>query len=236
MGARCPVTRLLRPSGGSHSPALCRALHAAQISSVFVGSRTQPSSPESCSEGPRLGLFTANQETGCQRRRCRFDPWVREIPWRRAFQPPPVFLPGESRAQRSLGGYSPWGRKESDTTECAWAQTRRASPGRSLPSVNGPNAGGFCSVEASAPGLPVEVLYLGGSGGCPSLGLGQAWELGGGWEEEADGWAWNPSSPPPQPPAARSPSGQQLPRCPRTRAPVSVAFLGKQQAFLSLSP
>lgn len=82
----------------------------------------------------------------------------------------------------------------------------------------------------------MEVLYLGGSGGCPSLGLGQAWELGGGWEEEADGWAWNPSSPPPQPPAARSPSGQQLPRCPRTRAPVSVAFLGKQQAFLSLSP
>ncbi|XDB63689.1 hypothetical protein ABFV05_017305 [Capra hircus] len=50
-----------------------RALHAAQISSVFVGSRTQPSSPESCSEGPRLGLFTANQETGCQRRRCRAE-------------------------------------------------------------------------------------------------------------------------------------------------------------------
>lgn len=38
--------------------------------------------------------------------------------------------------------------------------------------------------------------------GCPSLGLGQAWELGGGWEEEAHGWAWNPSSPWPQPPAA----------------------------------
>ena len=35
----------------------------------------------------------------------------------------------------------------------------------------------------------MEVLYLGGSGGCPSLGLGQAWELAGGWEEEADGWA-----------------------------------------------
>jgi len=36
---------------------------------------------------------------------------------RRKWQSPPVFLPGESHGQRSLGGYSPWGRKESDTTE-----------------------------------------------------------------------------------------------------------------------
>ena len=108
-------------------------------------------------------------------------------------------------------------------------------PGRSLPSVNGPNPGGFCSVGPSASGLPLEVLYLGGSWGCPSLSLGQAQELDGGWEEEADGWAWNPSSPPALAPG-RSPSGQQLPRCPRTRAPVSAPFLGKQQAFLSLSP
>ena len=50
-------------------------------------------------------------------RRYRFDPWVRKIPWRRAWQPTPVFLPGESHGQRSLVGYSPWGRKESDTTE-----------------------------------------------------------------------------------------------------------------------
>ena len=42
-----------------------------------------------------------------------------KIPWRRAWQPTPAFLPGESRGQRSLGGYSPWGRKESDTTEHA---------------------------------------------------------------------------------------------------------------------
>ena len=37
--------------------------------------------------------------------------------WRRKWQPTPVFLPGESHGQRSLVGYSPWGRKESDTTE-----------------------------------------------------------------------------------------------------------------------
>ena len=37
--------------------------------------------------------------------------------WRRKWQPTPVFLPGESQGWRSLVGYSPWGRKEWDTTE-----------------------------------------------------------------------------------------------------------------------
>ena len=46
-----------------------------------------------------------------------FDPWVGKIPWRRAWKPTPVFLPGESPGQKSLEGYSPWGCKESDTTE-----------------------------------------------------------------------------------------------------------------------
>ena len=40
-----------------------------------------------------------------------------DFPWRRAWQPTPVFLPGESHGRRRLVGYSPWGRKESDTTE-----------------------------------------------------------------------------------------------------------------------
>ena len=46
-----------------------------------------------------------------------FDPWVGKIPWRRAWLPTPVFLPRESHGQRSLVGYSPWGRTELDTTE-----------------------------------------------------------------------------------------------------------------------
>ena len=55
-----------------------------------------------------------------------FDPWVGKIPWRRKWQINPVFLPGKSRGQRSLAGYSPWGHKESDMTEvtsvhiCRW--------------------------------------------------------------------------------------------------------------------
>ena len=40
-----------------------------------------------------------------------------EDPWRRAWQPTPVLLAGESHLQRSLAGYGPWGRKESDMTE-----------------------------------------------------------------------------------------------------------------------
>ena len=54
----------------------------------------------------------------CRRRkRQRFNPCIGKIPWRRAWQPTPVFLPGESHGQRNLAGYNPWGRKESDTTE-----------------------------------------------------------------------------------------------------------------------
>ena len=53
----------------------------------------------------------------CRRhKRHRFSPWVGKTPWRRAWQPTWVFLPGESHGQRSLEGYSPWDHKESDIT------------------------------------------------------------------------------------------------------------------------
>ena len=39
--------------------------------------------------------------------RCGFDPWVRKIPWRRAWQPTSIFLPGEFHEQRHLGGHTP---------------------------------------------------------------------------------------------------------------------------------
>ena len=61
------------------------------------------------------GLVLSHTHLQCGR--CRFDPWVGKIPWRRTWQPTPVFLPGESHGQRSLVGYGPWDRKESDMTE-----------------------------------------------------------------------------------------------------------------------
>jgi len=59
----------------------------------------------------------------CQCRRHKrhgFDPWVGKISWRRARQPTPVFLPGESHGQRSLVGHSPQGSKELDMTEVTY--------------------------------------------------------------------------------------------------------------------
>ena len=47
----------------------------------------------------------------------RFDCWLGKIFWNRKWQPTPVILPVKSHGQRSLVGYGPWGRKESDTTE-----------------------------------------------------------------------------------------------------------------------
>ena len=63
-------------------------------------------------------------------RRCkrhRFDPWVGEMPWRRKWQPTPVFLPEKSHRQRSLVGYNPKGCKELDTTKHSTSATLFAS-------------------------------------------------------------------------------------------------------------
>ena len=55
----------------------------------------------------------------CRRhKRSWFNSWVRKIPWRRKGPPTPVFLLGESHGQRSPAGYSLWGHKGSDVTEC----------------------------------------------------------------------------------------------------------------------
>ena len=54
---------------------------------------------------------SSGKQPTCQGGRCkrhRFDPWVGKIPWRRDWQPTPVFVPEEFCGQRSLVGYSPW--------------------------------------------------------------------------------------------------------------------------------
>ena len=65
---------------------------------------------------------TNGEEPVCQCRRwkrLRFDPWVGKIPWRRAWQPTRVFLPGKSHRLRSLVGWSPQCHKESDRIEAS---------------------------------------------------------------------------------------------------------------------
>ena len=81
---------------------------------------------------PRVRGFTGStsgKEPACQYRRHKrhgFDPWVEKIPWRRARQPTPVFLPGKPNGQRSLVGYNLWGCKELDTTEATYAHKSQA--------------------------------------------------------------------------------------------------------------
>ena len=61
--------------------------------------------------------WVSGKESTCQCGRCRrrgFSPWVREIPWRRGWQPTPVFLPGGSHGQRNLAGCSPGSHRELD--------------------------------------------------------------------------------------------------------------------------
>ena len=73
--------------------------------------------PAAGAGGNHIGSYSTSpkikrigKETACQCRRHKrlgFDPWVGKIPWRRKWQPTPVFLHGESHGQRSLAGYSP---------------------------------------------------------------------------------------------------------------------------------
>ena len=58
---------------------------------------------------------SSGKEPTCQSRRHKthgFDPWVGKVPWRRKWQPTPLFLPGESHGQRNLVDCSPWDHKE----------------------------------------------------------------------------------------------------------------------------
>ena len=88
----------------------------------------------------------SGKESACQCRRLGSNPWVGKMPWRRAWQPTLVFVPGKPRGQWALAGYSPRGRKESDTTEQLSTQRAKRHRGR-LPGVPdhgtalGPRAG-----------------------------------------------------------------------------------------------
>ena len=64
-----------------------------------------------------------NLPANARDRRCGFYPWVRKIPWRRAWQPTPVSLPRKSHGQGSLVGNSPWGCKDYGMTKYANTHT-----------------------------------------------------------------------------------------------------------------
>ena len=59
----------------------------------------------------QLPWWLSSKESTCQCRRHGFNSWARKIPWRKKWQPTPVFLPGKSHGHRSLAGCSPGGCK-----------------------------------------------------------------------------------------------------------------------------
>ena len=80
-----------------------------------------------------------------------------EDPWRRNWQPTPVFLPGESHGQRSLVGYSPWGHKKLDTTE-------QLTLGTHLMEVQQPVFANICKSKMHGAYSPPDVASLGKQG------------------------------------------------------------------------
>ena len=100
----------------------------------------------------------SGKEPACQCRkhtRLESNPWVRKIPWRRAWKLT-IFLPGESHGQRGLVGYSPQGHKESDTTE-RLLEASLKYPSPSCTGCQPHHAGSFCgSMRSLAPGRGAE--------------------------------------------------------------------------------
>ena len=92
-----------------------------------------------------LGLhrWCSGKEPACLDRKLKrlsFYPWLGKIPWRREWQPAPVFLPGESHGQRNLAGYSPGGhrvRRDSTGTDAWIPEFRRVAFTISNPHTQG---------------------------------------------------------------------------------------------------
>ena len=78
-----------------------------------------------------------------RRRRCRFPPWVRKIPWRKEQLPTPVFLPGKSHGQRSLAGCSPWGHKRAGHN----LATKQQQEGKSAKRLDGDGRVSNCGLS-----------------------------------------------------------------------------------------
>ena len=91
----------------------------------------------------------SGKEPTCHCRRHKrpgFYPWVRKIPWRRAWQSTPVFLPRESHGQKSLVDYSPQHRTECNMTE----MTQHACTWSTIPSLSCPQLSPFMGHLLSA--------------------------------------------------------------------------------------
>ena len=108
-----------------------------------------------------LPRWLSGKEAICKCRRHGFSPWVRKIPWRRKWQPTPVFSPGESHGQRSPAGYTVHGvaKRQTGLSACACTHAHthththtHRGPGES-PVKPGPSAVGASAQRGPHSGL-----------------------------------------------------------------------------------
>ena len=90
------------------SPSGARRLHKLWADFPYLSQVMLVNRPENCSDLSQWRGFPGDS-TIKNLPANEFDPWVRNIPWKRKWQPFPVFLPGKSRGLKRLAGYSPWG-------------------------------------------------------------------------------------------------------------------------------
>ena len=105
-----PIPLLLNTSGVSVKDCNLDLIILIYFLLLFVYTHIHGSFPNFvCGSVTNIVFLVAQWWSICQQfksfRRCSSDPWVREIPWRRAWQPTQVFLPGELHGQRSRAGY-----------------------------------------------------------------------------------------------------------------------------------
>ena len=103
------------PGSSAGKESACNAGNPGSISGSGRSSGEKIGYPLQCSGTSLVAQMVKNLPA---KGRPGFDPGVGKIPWRRAWQPTPGFLPGESPWTEELG-YSPWGHRESDTTDQA---------------------------------------------------------------------------------------------------------------------
>ena len=114
--------------------------------------------------------------------RYHFHSWIGKIPWRRKWQPTPVFLPEKSLGQKSLVGYSLWGLKELGQLRTKYTLLVRVftlCPKSSLPAYSkavdfltqhGPGSKTYCYCQVSSvedqsssskkPQIPAITIYV----------------------------------------------------------------------------
>ena len=114
-GRWLPTNKIYPPRAGiSCELCKCKLYLSFLLTSFFPGPLSLFKRAYYLSSG--LPWWLSGKESFCQCRQMWFDPWSGKIPWKRKWQPTPVFWPRESQGQGSLVDYSPWGRKELDTT------------------------------------------------------------------------------------------------------------------------